>query len=426
MNTRRSRLRAPIALLAGAAIVLAACGGDDSSDSPDPTAAATTSAADTTAAPVTTGVAATDAPTTTGASTDSTTAAGGATAAERYTTPLADVCPETIVFQTNWWPQVDHAVGYELIGPGGEIDTSKNTYTGPLGSTGVNLEIRAGGPAIGYQTVSSLMYQDDSIYLSLIGTDEQLKFSSEQPTTSVLAWYQQSPQIFLWGNEEWDFQSVAEIGESDATVLAFEGSTYLEVFTGAGLLRPEQIDTSYQGGPARFVADDGNVVQQGFLTSEPYSLEHETPEWGKPVKFLLVNQEYPVYQNSLAIRSDRVAEETPCLEKLVPLLQQAAVDYIADPAPISQLLVDYVAQIDGGGFTQSAGKVADAVAKQTEYDIVANGPDGVFGSFDDARVQEIIDTLTEALTNEGTPPKDGIVPADLYTNDFLDPAIALP
>ncbi len=418
MNTRRPRLRAPIALLAGAALVLAACGGDDDGDDPDTTSAPATTAAATTAAPATTEG---------GGSPDTTAPSGaGATAAERYTTPLADVCPETIVFQTNWWPQVDHALAYQLIGPDGEIDTSNNTYTGPLGSTGVNLEIRAGGPAIGFQTVSSLMYQDDSIYLSLIGTDEQLKFSSEQPTTSVLAWYQQSPQIFLWGNPDWDFQSVAEIGESDATVLAFESSTYLDVFTGEGLLRPDQIDTSYQGGPARFVAADGNIVQQGFLTSEPYSLEHETPEWGKPVEFLLVNEEYPVYQNSLAIRSDRVADETPCLELLVPLLQQAAVDFTADPEPISQLLVDYVAQIDGGGFTQSAGKVADAVAKQTEYDVVANGPDGVFGSFDDARVQEIIDTLTVALTNEGTPPKEGIVPADVYTNEFLDATIALP
>ena len=113
------------------------------------------------------------------------------------------------MFQTNWWPPGRSRHRYELIGPDGELDTSNNTYTGPLGSTGVNLEIRAGGPALGYQTVTSLLYQDDSILLGLIGTDEQVANSADFPTTGVLAWYQTSPQIFLWGNPDWDFQSVA-------------------------------------------------------------------------------------------------------------------------------------------------------------------------------------------------------------------------
>jgi hypothetical protein len=394
---RGIRRLAPIAALSGTALILAAAAAGSATASTPPSDVSSDSA-----------------PT------------AGATAAERYTTPLADICPETIVFQTNWWPEVDHAVAYELIGPDGELDTSNNTYTGPLGSTGVNLEIRAGGPAIGFQSVTSLLYQDDSILLGLIGTDEQVINSADLPTTGVLAWYQTSPQIFLWGNPDWDFQSVQEIGESGETVLGFEGSPYLDVFVGQGLLNADQIDTSYQGGPSRFVAADGNIVQQGFLTAEPYQLEHETPEWNRPVKFLLVSDEYPVYQNSIAVRSDRLETDGDCLAALVPLLQQAAVDYIADPQPINDLLVDYVSRIDGGGFTLSDGLVADATAKQIEYGIVANGTDGVFGSFDDARVQTIIETLTPALTASGTPPADGLVPGDLYTNDLLDPSISLP
>ena len=200
-------------------------------------------------------------------------------------------------------------------------------------------------------------------------------------------------------------------------MLGFEGSPYLDVFVGQGLLNADQVDTSYQGGPSRIVAADGNIVQQGFLTSEPYSSSTRR-RWNRPVKFLLLSNEYPVYQNSIAVRSDRLETDGDCLAALVPLLQQAAVDYIADPQPINDLLVDYVSRIDGGGFTLSDGLVADATAKQIEYGIVANGTDGVFGSFDDARMQTIIETLTPALTNAGTPPVDGLAPADLYTNDF--------
>jgi hypothetical protein len=433
-STRRSRRpRHLIAFAAVTALLVAACGDDDdseSSESVESTPADTDAPADTSGPADTDAPVATDAPADTTAATepptDTTAPAGdGTTAAERYTTPLSGVCPDTVVFQTNWWPQPDHALAYQLIGPDGEVDTSTNSYSGPLGSTGVDLEIRAGGPALGFQPVASLLYQDDDILLGLIGTDEQVSFSGEQATTGVLAWYRVSPQVFIWGNPEWDFQSVADIGASGATVLAFEGSAYLDVFTGQGLLDPAQIDTSYQGGPARFVADDGNVVQQGFLTSEPYSLEFEVAEWGKPVEFLLVSDEYPVYQNTVAVRADRVESDAECLGLLVPLLQQAAIDYVTDPEPINAALVDFVSQIEGGGFELSAGKAADAVVKQLDNGIVANGPDGVFGSFDQDRLQVVIDQLVPVFQEKGTSPAEDLTPADLATDEFLDPSISL-
>src|SRR3954470_15315642 len=70
-------------------------------------------------------------------------AAGTPAASSRqagYTTPLKGVCPDTVVVQTNWWPEADHGGTYQLIGPGGKVDASKNTYTGPLGKTGIKLQ----------------------------------------------------------------------------------------------------------------------------------------------------------------------------------------------------------------------------------------------------------------------------------------------
>src|SRR5689334_7350941 len=32
---------------------------------------------------------------------------------------LKGVCPDTVVFQTNWWPEPDHGFLYQLIGPNG-------------------------------------------------------------------------------------------------------------------------------------------------------------------------------------------------------------------------------------------------------------------------------------------------------------------
>lgn len=351
-------------------------------------------------------------------------AASAAQPASPYNTPLKGVCPDTVVAQTNWWPEPDHGLLYQLIGPSGVEDTNKNTYSGPLGSTGVNLEIRAGGPAIGFQSVTAQMYQDDSILLAMIGTDEQIGFSATQPSVAVLAWYEKNPQIFFWGNPDWNFQSVADIGAAGATVLAFEGAPYLDVMEGKGTLSKDQVDTSYTGDPSRFVAADGNIVSQGFVTSEPYIYEHEVKGWSQPVKFLLLDTDVPIYQNSLAIRADKLDANRACLMALVPLLQQASVDYLKNPGPVNAVLTDFTAKIKGGTQITAAG-AADAVQRIVGLGIAGNGSDGVFGSFDNARVQSLIDDFGPVFASRGKAPKEGLQPSDIVDNEFLSTAIHL-
>jgi hypothetical protein len=337
---------------------------------------------------------------------------------------LKGVCPDNVVFQTNWWPEADHGLFYQLIGPNGTIDTNKNIYSGPLGSTGVNVEIRAGGPAIGFQAVTSQMYQDDSILLGMTGTDEQIGSSASQPTVAVLAWYAKNPQIFFWGNPAWNFTSVADIGKSGATVLAFSGATYLDVMVGKGALNTSQIDTSYTGDPSRFVAADGMIVSQGFVTAEPYIYENEVNGWKKPVKFLLLDKEVPVYQNTLAIRRDKLEANRACLQRLIPLLQRSSIDYVKAPGPVNNVLVDFTSKIKGGTQITLPG-AADAVQKMITLGIVGNGTDGVFGSYDTAQVQSLIADYVPVFTSRGKAPKAGLQPSDIFTNEFLDKSIKL-
>jgi hypothetical protein len=351
-------------------------------------------------------------------------AASPVAAAPAVPTTLKGVCPDNIVFQTNWWPEPDHGLFYQLIGPNGKFDTNKNTYSGPIGNTGVTAEVRAGGPAIGFQTVTAQMYSDDSILLGFVGTDEQIGASAAQPTKAVLAWYAKNPQIFFWGDPSWDFQSVADIGKANAPVLAFESATYLDVFEGKGLLNKSQVDTSYTGDPSRFVAADGKIVSQGFVTSEPYIYEHEVSAWMKPVKFLLMDKEFPVYQNAVAIRADKLESNRACLQALIPMLQRASVDYVKDPGPVNDVLVNFTSQIRGGTQITAPG-AADAVKRMVDLGIVGNGTDGVYGSFDNARVQALIADVVPVFANRGKPAKAGLQPSDLVTNEFLDKGVKL-
>ncbi len=167
------------------------------------------------------------------------------------------------------------------------------------------------------------------------------------------------------------------------------------------------------------------MVSQGFITNEPYAYEHDVRGWQKPVKFLLVHDDYPVYQNALAVRTDKLAAAKPCLSKLVPLFQRAAIDYVRDPRPINELLVKFAGELKNSGFTLSAGGVADAVQKQLKYGIVSNGTDGVFGSFDFNRIQRLIGDLEPVFAAQNKPIKSGLKPSDLATNEFLDKGIKL-
>ncbi len=334
------------------------------------------------------------------------------------------MCPDNVVIQTNWWPEPDHGFLYQLIGPNGTIDTNKNTYSGPIGNTGVNAEIRAGGPAIGFQQVTAQLYSDDSILLGMVGTDEQIQNSASQPSTAVFAWYAKNPQIFFWGNQDWNFQNVADIGQNGATVLAFSGASYIDVLVGKGALKMSQVDESYTGDPSRFVAAEGNIVSQGFITSEPYLYENEVPDWMKPVKFLLLDNDVPIYQDDMAIRNDKLDANRACLQKLVPLMQQSAIDYVKNPGPINAMISDYTARVKGGTqISVTAG--ADAVQKMLMYNIVGNGTDGVYGSYDTARVQQMINDFAPVFTARGKPPKANLQPSDLFTNEFLDKSIHL-
>src|SRR5918999_5903683 len=86
----------------------------------------------------------------------------GATAPAGDAANLAGVCPNPVVIQTDWDPESEYGVYYHLLGPNPKIDTQKKVVSGPLVAggtdTGVQLEVRTGGPSIGFEPVSSQMY----------------------------------------------------------------------------------------------------------------------------------------------------------------------------------------------------------------------------------------------------------------------------
>src|SRR5690606_16048528 len=235
---------------------------------------------------------------------------------------LAAVCPDPVVVQSPWWPQSEHGVFYHLVGEGYTIDPDQLSVTGPLVAggvdTGVQIEIRAGGPAVGFQNAGTVMYTDEEILLGQVATDDAIGLSAEHPVVAVMAPMEVAPYMIMWDPERFpEFQTVVDIGRTDTTVLYFEGATYMDYLVGAGILRAEQIDGGYDGSPSRWLAEDGDLAQQGFATSEPFVYEQELDAWGKPVRFQLIHHTgYPIYAEAIVVRADLLEQHSACLEQL--------------------------------------------------------------------------------------------------------------
>jgi hypothetical protein len=355
---------------------------------------------------------------------------GGQAATRTDTTrSLKGLCPDTIVVQTSWWPESEHSAVYQLLGAGYTLDAKTKSVTGPLVAsgvdTGVKLQIRAGGPAIGFQQVSSQMYVDKSITIGQLNTDEQVALSQTQPTLGVVADMELDPQILLWdpkAHPTWN--TVSDIGQTDTTVLYFKGATFMDYLIGSGILRRGQTDGSYDGSPARFVAKP-EIAVQGYATNEPFLYEHQVAAWGKPVAYALINDTgYPNYANTLAIRPGDKQKLDGCLRKLVPMIQRAQVDFMAKPATTEDLIVKIDKQY-AGGFVYERPLADFAVKQMADLGIVGNGADRTLGNYDEARIRRMIEIEKPIFAAQRKPIKDGLTPGDLVTNEYIDPSISL-
>src|SRR5688500_3178920 len=98
---------------------------------------------------------------------------------------LAAVCPATVVVQAAWTPEAEHGALYHLLGQTYTIDEGAKKVSGPLVAqgkdTGVKVEIRAGGPAIGFQNAGAQMYAAPTIMLGQVATDDAIGLSAKQP-----------------------------------------------------------------------------------------------------------------------------------------------------------------------------------------------------------------------------------------------------
>lgn len=362
-----------------------------------------------------------------------TAAMAGDFAEDNYTTDLSEVCPSPLILQKDWLMQAEHGPFIQLIGSGGTME--QGAYRGPLGSTGIELVVLEGGGGIGLadgETSYSALFRGNNRanlvpHLAYHELDNAFIFSEQFPAIGVFAPLDVAPTALIWDaatypdgfNSIEDLIAFAESGQGMIYVSTIS-RTFGRYLVEQGV-PAEAFVEGYRGDAENFVVNNGTWLNQGFATSEIYSFETGN-NWARPMDYVFINDlGYPNYTGMVSVSRDRLDELAPCLEAVVPIMQQAAIDYATDPVEVNEIVIAFNAgDYNVGWWTSDAGQVASAAQVMAETGIIGNGANDTIGDFDMTRVQVIYDAVFPNLDERANP---DVTPEDVVTNRFIDPSI---
>jgi NitT/TauT family transport system substrate-binding protein len=299
-----------------------------------------------------------------------------------------------IRFATDWRAQAEHGGYYQAIATG-EYDKRGLDVRLIQGGPGVNVPqlLAAGAAEVG-------MGSNSFIVMNLA--------AEGAPVKAVAASFQKDPQVLL-AHPDAGIDEIADMKGhpillSDASITAFW--VWLKAKYG---FTDDQV-RKYTFNPAPFLADK-RAVQQGYLTSEPYTLETEAKL--KPAVFLLADEGYPGYAAMILARDRLIADRPEAVRAFVEGSAAGWKSYLdGDPRPADTLI-----RKDNPEMRQDV--LDQARAKLKSYGIVESGDAATMGlgAMTDARWQEFFDM---AAANK-------VYPADMdwrraYTLQFLQPA----
>ena len=338
---------------------------------------------------------------------------------------LADVCASPVVVQTDWYPQAEHGGVYELLGDDYTVDAQNGSTIGSLvfqgTDTGVDLEIRAGGPFIESPVVTEL-FLDDAITFGFVGSDVALSRYGEAPTLAVFNALVINPQIILWNASKHPAVStIAEIAKEVSAVSVFGDRPYMRYLVSQGVVASDKVDTNYKG--SLMLATD-DIAHQGFATSEPFRYANLESGAIDTAYQLVHDAGWTSYPQNLAINKLRLEALRPCLARLVPMMQQAQIDFVTSPDRTVATILDVVTQLDTT-WSQSAELANYAVATMKQLGIVGNGDTPTFGDFESPRLDDFITRAVPILREQGLAIPE-LAARDIATNEFLNPDISLP
>ena len=303
---------------------------------------------------------------------------------------------ENVSFGTDWKAEAEHGGYYQAVA------------SGIYRQRGLEVTLRQGGPQVNHAQLLAAGRLDFNLAPNSFGP---LNFTAENiPMVAVAAIFQKDPSVLI-----------AHPGQGNDSLAALKGKPIMigsdTRITSWAFLKSKFGYTDDQIRPytfsvAPFLADP-NAVQQGYLSSEPFTIEAQGV---KPVVLLLADAGYSSY-GSLIQTSDKLVQEKPDLvQRFVDASVEGWYGYLyGNPTPANELI-----KRDNPEMTDAL--LAYGIAKIKEYGIVDSGDaktNGI-GAMTDARWRNFFDAMSSA----------GVYPKDLdfhkaYTLQFINKKVGM-
>jgi NitT/TauT family transport system substrate-binding protein len=288
---------------------------------------------------------------------------------------LPALAQDKIVFATDWLAQAEHGGFYQAVAEG--------IYK----KHGLDVTIRMGGPQVNGLQLLAANQIDVAMAdgLQVLSAVEQAV-----PVVAFAATFQKNPTVVIAHPGVKDLPSLK--GKPIAIGAASNNTFWPWLKQKYGFTDGQKRPYGFSVQP--FLADK-NLSQQGFATSEPFSIEKAGID---PVVFLLADLGYPPYSEVLAATRANLIRRTDALRRFVLASAEGWKSYLANPAPGNALIKKDNPQMGDD-------LLAYGVRKMREHAIITGGDAAKNGllTMTDARWESTVDFIKGAgIARPGT------------------------
>jgi len=306
---------------------------------------------------------------------------------------------DKISFHTDWRAQAEHGGYYQAVAAG--------IYR----KHGIECELRQGGPSL---NISQLLLAG-RVDMIMSSSFEAFTYVREDaPFFTIAAIFQKDPQVMI-AHPGSGLDSFDKL--KGRTLLISNGSrvTYWPYLRKKYGLSDAQV-RPYNFNMAPFLADK-NSVQQGFLSSEPFSIAEALGK--QPEVLLIADAGFSAYQTTIAVSRKLATEKKELVQRFVDGSLEGWAQYLKGGPAIDAAN----ALIKQHNPEQTDARIAYAIKVLNERGIVLSGEalTGGIGAMSDARWKSFYDSMADVDVVQ-----KGLDVTRAYTLDFVNKGIGRP
>lgn len=303
---------------------------------------------------------------------------------------------DKLSFNTDWRAQAEHGGYYQAIAAG--------LYR----ARGIELDLRPGGPSLNI----GQMLLAGRVDMIMSNSFEAFTYVREQaPFFTIASIFQKDPQVMI-AHPGTGFDSFEKMKGRPLLISNGSRSTFWPYLRKKYGLSDAQL-RPYNFNMAPFLADP-QAIQQGFLTSEVYSIAKALGK--EPEVLLIADAGFSAYQTTIAISRKLAREKKELIQRFVDATLEGWAQYLAGGPTTDAANV----LIKKDNPEQTDDRIHHAIKKLNAKGIVRSGDalSGGIGAMSDARWQGFYDSMVDV----DVLPK-GLDARQAYTLEFVNKGI---